>query len=230
MSIGCLSILSSPEHPACSRPSCRGPSAGFQRALYTAPQRMNLPSSPLKKESNLPLLPCAPQCCSGSTSSMWWPILRPARLSSCKRTWTPHHSAIPSGPILPLYFSASHFLFLFHFCPLFSLQASLSEILQWDHGGDGWACDSSGILWKPPQFPGPVRPENLGHHSPSQFSIWQAAQHADISPSGLFSSLHLVCSHTPILFRAASSWSSFIARKDLCWWFKPDAVLVWPFL
>ena len=120
-----------------------------ESTLYCASE--NEPSQfPIKIRKNLPLLPCAPQCCNGSTSSMWWPILRSARLYSCKRTWKPHHSAIPPGPILPLYFSTSHLLFLFHFCPLCSLQANLSAILQWGHRGDEWACDSSGILWKPP--------------------------------------------------------------------------------
>lgn len=127
---------------------------------------------------------------------MRWPTLRSARLYSCKRAWQPHRSAVPFGVVLLLYFPTSHFLFLFHFCPLFSLQANVSEILQWDHGGDERVI---------------AQVSYSSHHSSQAlcasrepraslilpvFHLTSSARHAGISSSGLFSSLHLVCSFT----------------------------------
>lgn len=75
----------------------------------------------------------------------------------------------------------------------------------------------------------PGEPQAITH--PSGFLLdEQCVAHCHFLFWPIFFSLPLLLIHTPILFRAASSWSSFIARKDLCWWFKLDAVLVWPFL
>lgn len=133
--------------------------------------------------------------------------------------------------IAVIFFSIPRFLFLCHYCPFFCLQENLSEIQPWDHGRHERLTAQSPRRshCRSHSSVRPAQAQAITHPSSFLLGEWCVARRRFLLwPLSFPSPRAPLC--TPILFRAASSWSSFIARKDLCWWFKPDAVAAWPFL
>lgn len=107
---------------------------------------------------------------------MWWPILRSARLYSCEG----HGNHITQPFHLVLYY-----LYIFPH-PTFSSSSTFAHVSLYKHTSLKFCSETMGEMnelvtaqvsyGSHHSSQAPCAPENLGHHSPSQFSTWQAAR------------------------------------------------------